>query len=169
MNFQELIRIRRSIRAYRPAAVPEDVLHRILDAGRVAPTACNCQPFQLLVVTDPEVRAKLKAAYRRDWFWQAPAIIAGCVEPAKAWVRSDGFNAADVDIAIVMDHIILAATEEGLGTCWVCAFDEPKAKEILGVPDGVRIVAMTPLGYPAAEPAPFVRKPLRELIRNNHW
>ena len=68
-----------------------------------------------------------------------------------------------------MDHIILAATEEGLGTCWVCAFDEVKAKEILGVPDGVRIVAMTPLGYPAAEPTPFVRKPLRELVRKNHW
>jgi len=169
MNFQELIRIRRSIRSYKPTEVPEDVLHRVLDAGRVAPTACNCQPFQLVVVTDPEVRSKLKAAYRLDWFWQAPAIVAGCVEPAKAWVRNDGFNAAEVDIAIVMDHIILAATEEGLGTCWICAFDEPKAKEILGVPDGVRIVAMTPLGYPAAEPAPFVRKPLRELVRKNYW
>ena len=159
MNFQELIRIRRSIRAYRPAAVPEDVLHRVLDAGRVAPTACNLQPFQLLVVTDPEVCAKLKAAYRHDWFWKAPAIVAGCVEPAKAWVRSDGFNAAEVDIAIVMDHIILAATEEGLGTCWICAFDEPKAKEILGVPESVRIVALTPLGYPAAEPCLLYTSP----------
>jgi len=64
MDFQELIRIRRSIRAYRPTEVPEDVLHRVLDAGRVAPTACNLQPFQLLVVTDAEVRAKLKGAYR---------------------------------------------------------------------------------------------------------
>ncbi|MGA7740851.1 MAG: nitroreductase family protein [Polyangia bacterium] len=169
MDFQELIRIRRSIRAYRPTEVPEDVLHRVLDAGRVAPTACNIQPFQLVVVTDPEVRAKLKAAYRHDWFWKAPTIVAGCVEPAKAWVRGDGFNSAEVDIAIVMDHIILAATEEGLGTCWVCAFDEPRAKEILGVPEGVRIVAMTPLGYPAAEPAPCVRKPLRELVRKNRW
>jgi nitroreductase len=169
MDFQELIRIRRSIRAYRPTEVPEDVLHRVLDAGRVAPTACNLQPFQLLVVTDPEVRAQLKAVYRRDWFWQAPVILAGCVEPAKAWRRNDGFNAAEVDIAIVMDHIILAATEEGLGTCWICAFDEPKAKQILGVPDDVRIVALTPLGYPAAEPVPFVRKPLRDLIRKNHW
>jgi len=87
MDFQELIRIRRSIRAYRTAEVPDDVLHRVLDAGRVAPTACNLQPFQLLVVTDPEVRASLKAVYRRDWFWQAPVIIAGCVEPGKAWRR----------------------------------------------------------------------------------
>jgi nitroreductase len=169
MDFQELIRIRRSIRAYQPAALPDDVLQRVLDAGRVAPTACNLQPFQLLVVSDPQVRAQFKAVFCREWFWKAPVIIAGCVEPAKAWVRSDGFNAAEVDIAIVMDHIILAATEEGLGTCWVCAFDEVKAKEILGVPDGVRIVAMTPLGYPAAEPGPFMRKPLRELVRKNHW
>jgi nitroreductase len=169
MDFQELIRIRRSIRAYRPSEVSEDVLHRVLDAGRVAPTACNRQPFQLLVITDPKVRAQLKAVYSRDWFCNAPVIIAGCVEPAKAWQRGDGFNAAEVDLAIVMDHIILAATEEGLGTCWVCAFDEAKAKQILGVPDEVRILAMTPLGIPASEPAPFVRKPLRDLVRKDHW
>ncbi|HEX7597702.1 MAG TPA: nitroreductase family protein [Polyangia bacterium] len=169
MDFHELVRIRRSIRSYRPSAIADDVLHRVLDAARVAPTACNRQPFQLLVVTDAEVRAQLKAAYSRDWFCNAPVIIAGCVEPAKAWQRDDGFNAAELDMAIVMDHLILAATEEGLGTCWVCAFDEAKAKQILGVPDEVRILAMTPLGTPGAEPAPFVRKPLRDLIRKNHW
>jgi nitroreductase len=169
MDFQELIRIRRSIRAYSPTPVSDDVLRRVLEAGRVAPTACNLQPFQLLVITNPEVRAQLKDVYGREWFWKAPVIIAGCVEPAKAWTRNDGFNAAEVDIAIVMDHIILAATEEGLGTCWICAFDEAKAKRILGVPDDVRIVAMTPLGIPAAQPAPFVRKSLRELVRKDHW
>jgi len=169
MDFQELIRVRRSIGAYRATAIADDVLQRVLGAGRMAPTACNLQPFQLLVITDPEVRAQLKAVYSRDWFWKAPVIIAGCVEPAKAWKRRDGFNAAEVDMAIVMDHIILAATEEGLGTCWICAFDEAKAKAILGVPDGVRIVAMTPLGIPAAEPEPFVRKPLQQLVRKDRW
>ena len=169
MDFQELIRIRRSIRAYHPTELAEDVLQRVLDAGRVAPTACNLQPFQLVVVTDPEVRAQFNTVYNRSWFWQAPVLIAGCVEPDKAWVRNDGFNAAQLDLAIVMDHIILAATEEGLGTCWVCAFDEAKAKEVLGVPANVRILAMTPLGYPAAEPVPFVRRPLRELVRKDHW
>jgi nitroreductase len=169
MDFQELIRVRRSIRAYRPTPIDDDVLQRVLDAARVAPTACNLQPFQLVVITDPEVRARFKDVYSRDWLWQAPAIVAGCVEPAKAWKRSDGFNSALVDMAIVMDHIILAATEEGLGTCWICAFDEGKAKQILGVPESARIVAMTPLGIPAADPVPFVRKPLRELVRKDHW
>ena len=169
MDFHELIRIRRSIRAYRPDEVGDDVLQRVLMAARVAPTACNLQPFQLVVITDAEVRAQMKEAYGKDWFCQAPVIVAVCVLPDQAWKRRDGFNSAEVDAAIVMDHIVLAATEEGLGTCWICSFDEAKAKQILGVPDQARIVAMTPLGVPAAEPSPFVRKPLRDLVRRNRW
>jgi len=169
MDFHELVRIRRSIRAYRPDAISEEVLQRVLMAARAAPTACNLQPFQIVVITDPQVRAQMKAVYGKDWFCQAPVIIAVCAQPDKAWKRRDGFNSAEVDAAIVMDHIILAATEEGLGTCWICAFDEAKAKQILGVPEDVRIVAMTPLGIPAAEPTPFVRKPLHELVRKNRW
>jgi nitroreductase len=169
MDFHELIRIRRSIRAYRPEEIADDVLQRVLMAARVAPTACNLQPFQLVVITDPDVRAQMKEAYAKDWFCQAPVLVAICVLPDKAWKRKDGFSSADLDAAIVMDHIILAATEEGLGTCWICSFDEPKAKQILGVPEDVRIVAMTPLGVPAAEPVPFVRKSLHELVRKNRW
>jgi nitroreductase len=169
MDFQELIRVRRSTRGYRPDPVGEDVLARVLGAGRIAPSACNLQPFHLVVVTEPETRARMKEVYARDWFHTAPVILVGCVEPARAWKRSDGWNAAEVDLAIVMDHIILAATEEGLGTCWVCNFDEPKAKEILGIPRDVRVVAMTPLGYPNAEPRPFTRKPIEDLIHKNRW
>jgi nitroreductase len=169
MDFHELVRVRRSVRGYKPDPIDEGVLHRILSAGRVAPTACNLQPFQLIVVTDAETRGRMKEVYGREWFWQAPVILVGCAEPAKAWKRRDGFSAAEIDLAIVMDHIILAATEEGLGTCWVCAFDEAKAKEILGVPPEVRVLAMTPLGYPNAEPGPFVRKPLADLVRKERW
>jgi nitroreductase len=169
MDYQKLIRTRRSIRGYRPDPVSEDILQRILDAARIAPTAANRQPFQLIVVADPSTRARLKEVYDRDWFWTAPLIIVGCVEEAKAWQRADGFNAAEVDLSIVMDHLILAATDEGLGTCWICHFDEPKLKQILGIPDGVRAIALTPLGYPAAEPRPFQRKPLEELVRREHW
>ena len=169
MDYQKLIRTRRSIRGYRPDPVPEDVLQRILDAARVAPTAANRQPFQLIVITDPSTRARLKEVYDRDWFWTAPVIIAGCVETDKAWQRSDGFNAAEVDLSIVMDHLILAAADEGLGSCWICNFDESKAKQILGIPDGVRVIALTPLGLPAAEPRLFQRKPLEELVRREHW
>jgi nitroreductase len=169
MDYQKLIRTRRSIRGYRPDPVSEDILQRILDAARIAPTAANRQPFQLIVVADPSTRARLKEVYDRDWFWTAPLIIVGCVEEAKAWQRADGFNAAEVDLSIVMDHLILAATDEGLGTCWICHFDEPKLKQILGIPDGVRAIALTPLGYPAAEPRPFQRKPLEELVRRERW
>jgi nitroreductase len=169
MDFQELIRVRRSIRGYKPDSIADDVLHRVLGAGRIAPTAANLQPFHLILVTDADVRARMKAVYAREWFYTAPAILVGCAEPAKAWKRSDGINAAEVDLAIVLDHIILAATEEGLGTCWVLAFDEAKAKEILGVPADVRVIAMTPLGYPNAEPRPFARKRIEDLLHKDRW
>ena len=169
MNFQELIRVRRSLRGYKPDPIDEDVLQRVLGAGRIAPTAANLQPFHLIVVTEPETRARMKAVYARDWFHTAPLILVGCVDPAKAWQRGDGFNAAEMDLAIVMDHIILAATEEGLGTCWICAFDEAKTKDILGIPDEVRVLAMTPLGYPDAQPRPFARKPLADLVHKDRW
>ncbi len=169
MEFQELIRVRRSIRGYKEDSVPRDALGRILEAARLAPTAANRQPFQIIVVTDPTTRKRFKEIYDRDWFWTAPMILVGCVEPSKAWQRSDGFQAAEVDLSIVMDHIILAAADEGLGTCWVCNFDEVKTREILGIPADVRVIAMTPLGFPAAEPRPFQRKALSELIRYERW
>ena len=169
MQFQELIRARRSIRGYRPDPVPEAALRRILEAARLAPTAANRQPFQLIVVTDAAVRRQLRAVYDREWFWTAPMILVGCAEPAKAWQRFDGFNSAEVDLSIVMDHVVLAATDEGLGTCWICHFDEPKLKPILGIPADVRVIAMTPLGYAAAEPSAFQRKPLVELVRHERW
>ncbi len=169
MEFHQLIRLRRSIRGYKPDPVPAESLGRILEAARIAPTAANLQPFQLIVVTDASTRLRLRDVYDRDWFWTAPMIIVGCVKPAAAWQRPDGFNAAEVDLSIVMDHLILAATEEGLGTCWICHFDEGKAKEILGIPSDVRVIALTPLGFPAAEPRPFQRKDLRDLVRYERW
>jgi nitroreductase len=169
MDFQELIRARRNLRGYKPDPIPEDVLRRILSAGRIAPTAANLQPFHLIVVTEPDMRARMKAVYDRDWFYTAPVIVVGCVEPGHAWQRTDGFNAAEMDLAIVMDHLILAAVEEGLGTCWVCAFNEAKAKEVLGVPPDVRVLAMTPIGYPDAGPRPFVRLSLEDLVRKERW
>ena len=169
MDFQELIRVRRSLRGYKSDPIGEDVLYRVLGAGRIAPTAANLQPFHLVVVTDSEVRARMKEVYARDWFYTAPVIVVGCVEPAKAWQRADGFNAAEIDMGIVMDHIILAATEEGLATCWVCNFDEAKTREILGIPPEVRVIAMTPLGFPNAAPRPFARKRLEDLVHKEHW
>ena len=94
----------------------------------------------------------MKRIHRRDWFVQAPIVICACGPPAHAWQHKSGKNCADVDVAIVMDYLILAATDLGLGTCWVAAFDHQAAREILGLPEGVEPIAFTPLSHPADQP-----------------
>jgi len=169
MDFPQLIRTRYSVRAYKPDPVPEDLLARILEAGRLAPTAANRQPFRILVLRTADRRADLERIYGRPWFVQAPLVLGVCTVPAEAWVRRDGKNYADVDASIVMDHLVLAAAAEGLGTCWVGAFDPAAAREALGLPDGVEPLAFTPVGYPADRPAEKKRKPLGELVRHGRW
>jgi len=169
MDFSELINTRYSVRAYTPDAVEEDKLQRLLEAARLAPTAANRQPFQLIVIHTAGREEELKRIYRKDWFVQAPLVIGICGIPAEAWVRRDGKSYMDVDVAIVMDHLILAAADLGLGTCWVGAFDPSAAREILALPDDVEPIAFTPLGYPADQPRPKKRKTLSELVRYERW
>ena len=169
MEFSELIKERYSVRAYKLNPVEDEVLNQVLEAARLAPTAANRQPFQLIVIPTAGREAELKRIYPRDWFVQAPLVICACGIPARAWVRSDGKNYNDVDVAIVMDHLILAATDLGLGTCWVGAFDPAAAREVLALPDGVEPIAFTPLGYPADRPRPKKRKALSELVRYERW
>jgi len=170
MNFQELIRARYSVRAYKPDPVEEDKLTRILEAARLAPTAANRQAFRVVVIRTKGREAELRRVYSRDWFTQAPLVLAVCALPAESWVRkADGWNAAEVDATIAMDHLILAAAEEGLGTCWIAAFDPAAAREVLGLPTDVVPAAFTPLGYPADTPAPKKRRPLADLVRHERW
>lgn len=169
MDFAKLMNTRYSVRAYRPDAVEDEKLQQVLEAARLAPTAANRQPFQLIVIRTAGRQEELKRIYSRDWFVQPPLVIAICGIPAQAWTRSDGKSYVDVDAAIVMDHLILAATELGLGTCWIGAFDPQAAREVLGLPEGVEPIAFTPLGYPADEPRPKKRKALTELVRYERW
>jgi len=169
MEFSELIAKRYSVRAYKPDPVEEDKLRQVLEAARLAPTAANRQPFQLIVVHTAERKAELKRVYHREWFLQAPLTICACTVPSQAWVRRDGKNYADVDVTIAMDHLILAAANLGLGTCWIAAFDPKAAREVLGLPEGVEPIALTPLGHPADQPGPKERKPLSELVRYERW
>ena len=169
MTFSELIRTRYSVRAYKPDPVEDDVLQQVLEAARLAPTAANRQPFQLLVIHTAGREEELRRIYHRDWFVQAPLVICACGVPTQSWVRGDGKKTTDVDVAIVMDHLILAATELGLGTCWVAAFDPAAAREVLGLPEGVEPIAFTPLGYPADQPEEKERKPLSDLVRYERW
>ena len=169
MEFSKLIQERYSVRAYKPDPVQEDVLQQVLEAARLAPTAANKQAFQLIVVHTAGREAGLKRIYGQDWFVQAPLVVCACGLPAKNWVRKDGKNYNDVDVAIAMDHLILAAADAGLGTCWIGAFDPHAAREVLGLPAGVEPIAFTPLGYPADRPRAKKRKPLADLVRYERW
>jgi nitroreductase len=170
MNFQELIRARYSVRAYKPDPVEENKLARVLEAARLAPTAANRQAFRVVVLPTKGRETEFRRVYGRDWFTQAPLVLAVCALPAEGWVRkADGWNAAEVDATIAMDHLILAAVEEGLGTCWIAAFDPGAAREVLGLPAGVVPIAFTPLGYPADSPATKKRRPLADLVRYDRW
>jgi nitroreductase len=173
--FLELARRRASIRGYRPDPVPDEVLARVLEAARVAPTAANRQPFRILVIRTEDRQAELRRIYDRDWFVGAPLILCVVAVPGEAWVRAmyDGRSHADVDAAIVMDHMVLAATEEGLGTCWIAAFDPDAAREVLDIPaEGVPML-FTPLGYPSPDhvvsPRHGQRRSLEELVRYDRW
>lgn len=170
--FLELAEQRRSVRAYKPDAVPEDLLQQVLEAGRLAPSACNKQPWRFIVVRSEAGRRALGAAYAREWFWKAPVVLAVCILPEEAWVRSyDGKNHGMVDGALAMDHMMLAAASLGLGTCWIGAFDPAAAREILGLPDGVEILGLTPLGFPGVETAPRARsrRPLGDTVMKERW
>ncbi len=169
MQFAELIRQRYSARAYRSDPVPEEVLNRVLEAARLAPTAANRQAFRVLVIRTAGRKEELGRVYQRPWFVQGPLVLGVCSLPAEAWVRRDGKSYADVDAAIVMDHLILAAAAEGLGTCWVANFDAAAAREVLALPAGVEPIAFSPLGYAADQPAEKKRKPLAELVLRERW
>jgi nitroreductase len=170
MDFSELIRARYAVRAYQNRPIDEETLQRVLEAFVLAPTAANRQPLGLVVVNTKGREQELTRVYRPDWFTtQPPVVVCACLLPSRAWVRGDGKNYGDVDAAIAMDHLILAATEEGLGTCWIGAFDPVAAKEVFGLPEGVEPIACTPLGYPADPPRPKLRKKIEQLIHWEKW
>jgi len=149
--------------------VEDEKLDRVLRAARLAPTAANRQPFQFIVIHTAGREAELQRIYGRDWFVQAPLVICACGISAQGWVRRDGKSYNDVDVAIAMDHLILAAADVGLGTCWVGAFDPDAAREVLHLPDDVEPIVFTPLGYPADQPGPKKRRALSELVRYEGW
>lgn len=169
MEFSNLIQRRYSVRAYKPDPVEDDKLQGLLEAARLAPSAANRQALRFIVIHTEGREEELQRIYNRDWFVQPPLIICACGIPSENWVRKDSKNYNDVDVAIAMDHLILAATDAGLGTCWIAAFDANAAREVLRLPDNVEPIAFTPLGYPAVQPGPKKRKDLSELVRYERW
>lgn len=170
MDFQDLVRSRYSCRSYREDPVADDQLAQVLEAARLAPTADNRQPFRIVVIRTAGREQDLRRVYAKDWFVQAPLVIAACGVVEETWVRRyDGKSYNDVDVAIVMDHLILAAADLGLGTCWVAAFDPAAAREVLALPEDVEPVAFTPLGHPADSAKPKVRRSLDELVKQERY
>jgi nitroreductase len=153
MEFTELIKRRESIRNYDPARpVPKDVLKRILEAGRIALSAANRQPWKFLLVSSREMLEKVRASYGREWFHDAPHVLVVVGLKDQAWTRSfDGYNSVETDTAIAMTHIILAAENEGVGACWIANYDPIKLREALGPGENQEIYGITPLGYPRHE------------------
>jgi nitroreductase len=166
----EAVRTRRSIRKYKDKPVEKEKLLKILEAARLSPSASNNQHWHFIVVIDKEIRERLFPAYNRDWFVKAPVVIVACSTPSKAWSREDGEEYWKVDAAIAMQSMVLVAHELGLGTCWIAAFKEDKVKDALRIPEEVRPVALTPLGYPAEQKGPVKeRKPMEEIVHYEYW
>ena len=150
MDFYDLIRNRESIRNYDPARpLSEEVMGRILEAGRLAPSAVNYQPWRFLVVSSAEMLAKVRPCYPRPWFHDAPHVLVVTGKEDEAWVReADGYNSLETDLTIALGHMILAAEFEGVGTCWVAAYNPAILREALALADDETVYSITPLGYP---------------------
>ena len=165
MEFLDLARARYSVRAYQDTPVEEDKLQRILEAGRLAPTACNLQAFRIVVIPTAAHMDALKRLYRGSFLTQAPVILGVYADTQQSWVRSDGTSYAAVDATIVMDHMILQAAALGLGTCWIGAFNPEAAREIGGLGRAFEPIAFTPVGYPASQSPQKQRKPLSDIVK----
>lgn len=175
-SFNNLISTRRSCRAFdKERPVEPELIRAVIDAARIAPSACNRQPWHFVAVDlrpeSAEARRAVIEAYPRPWIATAPAFIICCGNHSEAWHRAcDGKDATDIDIAIATEHICLAATALGLGTCWVCNFDPRPLAAALGIPQGIEPIAIIPIGYPKADAADgeyrpaTSRKPLDDIL-----
>ena len=169
MQFLELAKRRYSVRAYKSQPVDDEKLQQVLEAACAAPTAHNKQPFKFIVIHTKGRETELRRIYRPSWFVQAPVVICACADPNQSRLRLDGKRTYHIDVSIAMDHLILAATDLGLGTCWVGAFDPIAAREVLGLPDGVEPILFVTIGYPDGQPKRRRRKSIDELVRYEHW
>jgi len=164
MDYFECIGSRRSVRSYTSLPVEEWKLEKILEAGRMAPTAANIQAFRIHVLGTAGRELEFRRIYDRAWFAAAPLVLVVSVLTESCWRRADGRGYGDVDAAIVMDHMILAATALGLGSCWVANFKPEPAREILALEAGYEPIILSPLGYAADLPTARPRKSLSELV-----
>jgi nitroreductase len=147
MDFKNLVSKRYSFRDFSEREVEQIKLDYIFECVRMAPSAVNIQPVKFLVVQDKTMLEAVKSCYPRDWMRPVNVCVVACGNRSEAWCRSDGKNHTDIDVAIAVDHLTLAAAEQGLGTCWVCNFDAKRCAEVLSLTDEIEPVALIPIGY----------------------
>ena len=171
MSFLDLAKKRYSVRKYKKIPVEEEKLNQVLEAGRVAPSAVNYQPLYFVVVRDKTLLKDIATTYERAWILQAPVIIVICGDHNRSWRRPDGKDHLDIDAAIAIDHMTLAAADIGLGTCWVCMFDSMLCHKILELPSNIETIALLPLGYQAdiadINRHETKRKSIEEMVRHD--
>jgi nitroreductase len=170
MDIYEAVRARTSVRSFQSKDVPPDVITRLLEAARLAPSASNRQEWRFIVVRDAGKRKELAAAALGQHFvGEAPVVLVCCAETDNHEMAC-GQLCYPIDVAIAIDHLTLCAVAEGLGTCWIGAFYESEVRKILGIPQPIRVVALLPVGYPARSPAAKKnRLALKEIIKNERW
>lgn len=169
MDVFEAISKRRSIRKYKNELVDDEKLENILECARIAPSAANRQEWKFIVVKSKETREKLvEAANGQKFVGEAPITIVACSTESKRKMPCGQF-AYTVDISIAVSFMILEATEQGLGTCWLGAYDEEKVRNILQIPENIRVPAMFTLGYADEEPHQRPRKHLSEIISSEKY
>jgi nitroreductase len=170
MDFFDLIKNRESIRDYDPEKAVEAVkLNKIIEAGRLAPSAANRQPWRFYVVSSDENLAKIHKCYSKPWFGDAPHVLIVAGKRKAAWTRAaDEYNALETDLTIAMDHMILAAESLGVATCWIAAFDPDELKKTGILSGNEEVFAITPLGYPTKDfkkSGNKNRKPFAEVVK----
>ncbi len=170
MDFYEAVRTRFSVRAYSDKPVGKEALTRILEAARLAPSANNLQECRFIVVTDKKKRQRLSAAaFGQKFVGQAPVVIVCCSKTDKGTMKC-GHARYTIDSGIAIEHLVLAAAAEGLGSCWIGSFSPEKAREILNIPENIEVVALLPLGYPAEKVKPIKRRiPLGDIVCYDRW
>jgi len=164
MDVRDAIKSRRSIRRFLKDTVPKNKLSRVLDAGRLAPSASNRQPWKFIVVQDVDMRYKLSVAARNQRFVSEALVIIVAVALNPDYIMSCGVPSYAVDVATALDHMMLTAVEEGLGTCWIGAFQQQNVKTLLKIPEEMKVVALLPIGYPDEVPVPKPRKTFEDVV-----
>jgi len=164
MELKEAIRKRESVRGFLDKPISEEQLNNVLEAARLAPSASNRQPTKFVVIRDSAKRKQLaRAANNQAFIGEAPVVIAAVATDLE-FTMPCGIKSYAIEVAIAIDHMTLAAVDEGLGTCWIGAFSQERVKEILSVPDQYKVVVLLPLGHPRKERGHKPRKPLNEIV-----